>query len=66
MGAKGILRFRKGSDYLRGILYSRRSPLYLGDGLEVKGSCLVSGKLSNSRGYLWLFFNQGEGYLHRG
>jgi len=66
VGAKGTLRFRKGSDYLRGILYSGRSPLYLGDDLEVKGSCLVSGKQSNSRGYLWLFFNLGEGYVYRG
>ena len=31
-GCEGHLRFRKGSDYLRGILYFGRSPLYLGGG----------------------------------
>ena len=63
------LRPRNGSDNQRkGILYFGRRLLYLEDGLKGKheGSCQVSDKLSNSRGYLLLFFNQGEGYLHKG
>lgn len=31
-GYEGYLRFRKGSNYLKGILYFGRSPLYLGGG----------------------------------
>ena len=39
-GCEGHLRFRKGSDFLRGILYFGRSPLYLGGGFGGQGFLL--------------------------
>ena len=62
------LRPRKGSDNLKRDFILWKESIALEDGLkgQHEGSCQVSDKLSNSRGYLWLFFNQGEGYLHRG
>ncbi len=62
------LRPWKGSDNLERNFMLWKESVALEDGLkgQHEGSCQVSDKLSNSRGYLWLFSTRGRGYIHKG